>query len=159
METKFSIDKFPPIFSKMHEKLKIFTFASIKNQISTFTSRKVLWSKVQILRFPMPYRMHFYDIWLWNYLRLNSFVLMFHFSILFWKCLNAILTFLTFWQKSQFFWFFAIFFDNIHKIQNILFLWIHMIILHPTVRSKAETTYFIMPKYLGSKSGNKIFYW
>ena len=150
METKFSIDRFPPIFSKIHEKWKIFTFASIKNQISTFTSRKVLWSKVQILRFPMPYRMHFYDIWLWNYLRLNFSLLMFHLS-------NTQI--FEIWEKSQFFWFFAIFFDNIHKIQNILFLWIHMIILHPIVRSKAETTYFIMPKYLGSKSGNKIFYW
>ena len=150
METKFSIDRFPPIFSKMHEKWNIFTFASIKNQISTFTSRKVLRSKVQNLRFPMPYRMHFYDIWLWNYLRLNFSLLMFHLS-------NTQI--FEIWEKSQFFWFFAIFFDNIHKIQNILFLWIHMVILHPMVRLKAETPYFIMPKYSGSKSGKKIFYW
>jgi len=45
------------------------------------------------------------------------------------------------------FWFLVIFFDNIHKV------------LHPIVSLKSETPYFIIPKYLGSKSGNKIFYW
>ena len=136
VETKFSIDKFPRIFSKMYEKWKIFTCTSIKNHIS--------------ILLPMPNCMYFYDIWLRNYLRLNFSLLMFHLS-------NTQI--FEIWEKSQFFWFFAIFFDNIHKIQNILFLWIRMVILHPILRLKAETPYFIMSKYLGSKSGNKIFYW
>ena len=54
---------------------------------------------------------------------------------------------------------FSDFFDNIQQIQNILFSWIYMVILHPIVCWKNETPYFIMPNYSGSKSGNKILYW
>ena len=47
-----------------------------------------------------------------------------------------------FWnlRKIQIFWYLIIIFDNIHKVQNILFSWIHMIILHPIVRLTSETS-------------------
>ena len=78
VETKFSIDRFSSIFSKIYEKWNIFTFPLLKSQISTFTSREVLRWKIWVLNFLMPYRMYFYDTYLWSYLQLN-------FSLLTWR--------------------------------------------------------------------------
>ena len=61
-------------------------------------------------------------------------------------------------RKIQIFWFFVIFSIIFTKF-NIFYSWIPMIILHPIVSLKSKTPYFIIPKYFGSKSGNKIFYW
>ena len=62
------------------------------------------------------------------------------------------------WEKYKFliFSFFSIIFT---KFKIFLIHEFHIMISNPIVRLKIETPCCIMPKYLGSKSGNKVFYW
>ena len=59
-------------------------------------------------------------------------------------------------QISDFAPFFSLIFT---KFKIFLIHEFHMMISHPIVRLKSETPCCIMPKYLRSKSGNKVFYW
>ena len=59
-------------------------------------------------------------------------------------------------QISDFFLFFSKIFT---KFKIFLIHEFDMMVSHPIVRLKIENPCCIMPRYLGSKSGNKVFYW
>ena len=62
-------------------------------------------------------------------------------------------------EKNTNFWFFPFFSIIFTKFKIFLIHEFHMTISHPIVRLKRENPCCIMPKYLGSKSGNKVLYW